>query len=79
MVDVSDPGQGEREDRSQAGQAHAEGRHKGLAKASADPWPTGFLISPTEGCSFCGRLFLARVPQVFPAAQAEPGFLEGED
>ena len=27
----------------------------------------------------CGRLFLARLPQVFPAAQAEPGLLEGED
>ena len=27
----------------------------------------------------CGRLFLARMPPVFSAAEAEPGFLEGED
>ena len=27
----------------------------------------------------CGWLFLARLPKVFPAAQAESSFLEGED
>jgi hypothetical protein len=50
-----------------------------VEKAFTDPWPTGFLFSPAEGCSFCGWLFLARLPPLLPAAEAKPLFLEGED
>jgi hypothetical protein len=76
---VADPGQGQREDRSKAGQDYAEGRHKGLAKASADPWPAGLCFQEAEGGDVCGRLFLAWVPPLFPATEAEPSLLEGED
>ena len=74
-----DPVQGQREDRSKAGQDYAEGRDKGLAQALAHPGPTGLCFPKAQSGSFCGRMFLARLPQVFPAAQAEPGLLEGED
>jgi hypothetical protein len=79
MAHVPDPGQGEREDRGQAGQTHEEGRHKGLAKSLAHPGPAGLCFQEAEGGGVCGRLFLAWVPPLLPAAQAEPGILECED
>jgi len=79
VAHVPDPGQGEREDRGRAGQTHAEGRHKGLAKAFAHPGPAGFCFPKAEGGGVCGRLFLARLPPLFPATETEPSLLEGED
>lgn len=76
---VPDPGQGQREDRSKAGQDYAEGRDKGLAQALAHPGPTGLCFPKAQSGSFCGRMFLARLPQVFPAAEAKPCVLEDED
>ncbi len=50
-----------------------------LAETPVDLGPAGFLLPKTESCGVCGRLFLARLPKVLPAAQAESGLLEGED
>ena len=50
---VPDPGQGEREDRGQAGQTYAEGRHKGLAEAFANPGQAGLLFPKAEGGNLC--------------------------
>ena len=50
-----------------------------MEEASANSGQAGFLFSKAKGGGVCGRLFLARVPPLLPAAQAEQGLLEGED
>jgi len=62
LVNVPRPRQGQQKDRSQAGQAHAEGRNKGLAQAFAYPGAAGLCFPKAESGGVCGRLFLARLP-----------------
>jgi hypothetical protein len=55
------------------------GKNKVIGQALSDSWPAGFPASKSKDRGVCGRLLLAWLPQVFPAAQAEPGVLEKED
>jgi len=76
---VPDSGQGKREDRGAAGEVNEGRGNSGLEQAFVHPRPARLCFQKAEGSGVCGRLFLAWVPQVFPAAQAEPSLLEGED
>jgi len=68
LGDVPDPGQGQHKHGGQAGQVDASGGNKGLEKAFADPGSAGLRFPEAEGSGVCGRVFLARMPQVFPIA-----------
>ena len=77
LGNVTCPRSGQREHRGSPGQAFEGRGDKGLEKAFAYPWPAGLLVPQAEGGGIRGRVLLARLPQVFPAAQAEPVVLEG--
>ena len=50
-----------------------------MEEALADSWPARLLLSKAQGGGVCRRVFLAWMPQVFPAAKTKPGVLEGQD
>ena len=65
---VPDQGQGEREDRGQASQTHAEGRHKGLAKTFTNPRSAGLCFPEGEGGGVWPRKTYPRLA-ILPAPQ----------
>lgn len=46
-----------------------------MAEGPAGVWAAGFCVSAGAGGGVCGRVLLARMPEVLPAAEVEPEVL----
>jgi len=77
LGNVEDSRQGEPGNGGASGEDDEGSGDKRMEEAFAFNWQAGLLFQEAEASGVCGRLLLARVPDVFSPAQTEPSILEG--